>query len=78
MRSEQTAVKAQKQAKAVADLSIALEHHAIGTPFVLPASCYDFPDLRRLTQAIGFKQIPRAPQQPAIQPSPPQPGESHQ
>ena len=48
MRSEQTAVKAQKLAKAVADLSIALEHHAIGTPFVLPASCYDFPDIRRL------------------------------
>jgi hypothetical protein len=48
MRSEQTAVKAQKLAKAVADLSIALEHHAIGTPFVLPASCYDFPDIGRL------------------------------
>ncbi len=76
MRSERTAVKAHKLAEAVADLSLTFESAASGSPFVLPASCHDVPDLRRLIRAIGFKQIPTAPQQLAAQPSPPRPGES--
>ena len=71
MRSEQTTVNAQKLAGAVAELCDALEHYAGGTPFGLPASCYDFPDLHRLLWATGFKPISATPHRPATQPSPP-------
>jgi hypothetical protein len=69
MRSEQTSLKIQKLIKAVADLTSAFERHAAGVPFVVPASCTDFPDLHRLLWAIGLKRTPMAPQKPATPPA---------
>jgi hypothetical protein len=57
MRSEQSAQRAQKVEKAIYDFNNALDRHTTDRPFVLPASCYDIPDIHRLMRIIGSKQI---------------------
>ena len=72
MRSEQSEMYAQKLWKALADLRMTLERYTAGAQFVLPASCYDFPEIQQLIGAMGFKQTPASPW-PTAQPSSPRP-----
>jgi len=58
MRVEQSERYTQKLGKALADLRLALERYPVGSQFVLPASCSDFPEIQQLIRAMGFKQTP--------------------
>lgn len=55
MRSEHNQRYAQKLAKAVGDLSMALESRGSRAPIVLPSSCLDVPELHRLLIVLGLR-----------------------
>ena len=56
MRFEQTEQRAQKLSKALADLSATLERYRVGTRFVVPPSCNEFPEIHRLLLSMGLRQ----------------------
>lgn len=64
IRFEQADQRTQKLATALAELSAALEHYRVGTPFNVPQSCSEFPEIQRLLMAMGlrFASQPLAPQ----------------
>ena len=71
--SEQIHIYTQRLIKALTDLSMTLEHYTVGNNrFVLPVSCYDFPEIRRLALAMGFKQMLATPR-PTASPLPLEP-----
>ena len=62
MRFEQVDQRTQKLSKALADLNMALERYRVGTRFIVPASCYEFPEIHRLLLAGGLRQAIGEPQ----------------
>lgn len=56
MHFEQTEQRAQRLNKALADLSATLERYRVGTRFVVPPSCNEFPEIRRLLLSMGMRQ----------------------
>ncbi len=83
MRFEQVDQRTQKLSKALADLSMALEHYRVGTRFIVPPSCYEFPEIHRLLLAVGLRQAIADPvsasqparNQPTSQPLAPRPSQ---
>jgi hypothetical protein len=76
MRFGQSEQRTQRLGKALAELSAALERYRVGTRFVVPASCNEFPEIRRLLIAMGLRRaLAEAPQpfQPQGDRPPPQP-----
>ncbi len=81
---EQTDLRTQKLSRALAELSATLERYRVGTRLIVPASCNEFPEIRRLLLAMGLRQAMsdaqqtsqppnrRTPSQ-ALAPLPPQP-----
>jgi hypothetical protein len=68
MHFEQVDQRTQKLSKALADLSMALERYRVGTRFIVPPSCYEFPEIHRLLLAVGLRQAiadPQSASQPA-------------
>ncbi len=55
-RFEQTEQRTQKLSRALADLSAALERYRVGTRFIAPSSCNEFPEIHRLLLAMGLRQ----------------------
>ncbi len=53
---EQTEQRTQKLSRALAELSATLEHYRVGTRFVVPVSCNEFPEIHRLLLAMGLRQ----------------------
>ena len=53
---EQTEQRTQKLSRALAELSATLEHYHVGTRFVVPVSCNEFPEIHRLLLAMGLRQ----------------------
>lgn len=65
IRFEQTDLRTQKLSRALAELSATLERYRVGTRFIMPASCNEFPEIHRLLLAMGLRQaISDAPQSP--------------
>ena len=65
IRFEQVDQRTQKLSRALAELSSTLERYRVGTRFVVPASCSEFPEIHRLLLAMGLRQamaMPGAPQ----------------
>ncbi|HVB74425.1 MAG TPA: hypothetical protein VNE38_12800 [Ktedonobacteraceae bacterium] len=63
VRFEQTDARTQKLSRALAELSMALERYRVGSHFVVPASCNEFPEIHRLLLAMGLRQAIATPQQ---------------
>lgn len=66
MRFEQTEQRAQRLSKALSDLTATLERYRVGTRFVVPPSCNEFPEIHRLLLSMGLRQamaeaVPTAP-----------------
>ncbi len=61
MRLEQIGLYSQRLARALADLSVAIERYRIGGPFIVPPSCHDFAEINRLLLAMGVKEHLQAP-----------------
>ncbi len=55
MRIERSQIQAQKLAKAIEDLSLALVRARIGGKFILPPSSIDFPEIHSLIEALGLR-----------------------
>jgi len=56
IRFEQVDQRTQKLSRALAELSSTLERYRVGTRFVVPASCSEFPEIHRLLLAMGLRQ----------------------
>ncbi len=65
MRSEKIEVYARKLTTALVDLGIAFERSTDKASFVLPASCYNLPEIYRLLLAMEIKQTQDPSQPPA-------------
>ncbi|HEV2582337.1 MAG TPA: hypothetical protein VGT44_15890, partial [Ktedonobacteraceae bacterium] len=55
-RFEQADQHSQRLYSALADLSVTLERYRVGTPFLVPPSCQDIPEIQRLLLALGLRQ----------------------
>jgi hypothetical protein len=53
---EQIEQRTQRLSRALADLSATLERYRVGTRFVVPPSCNEFPEIHRLLLAMGLRQ----------------------
>lgn len=58
MRADHAQKNAQKFAKAINELDLALKRKREGGPFVLPLSCSEIPELHSLTQTLGLGSAP--------------------
>jgi hypothetical protein len=56
IRFEQIDQRAQKLSRTLAELSSTLERYRVGTRFIVPASCNEFPEIHRLLLAMGLRQ----------------------
>jgi len=54
MRLEQTDFYAQRLARALSELSLAIERYRNGAPFIMPSSCNDFTEINQLLLALGM------------------------
>jgi hypothetical protein len=54
MRLEQTDLYAQRLARALSELSLAIERYRNGAPFIMPSSCNDFTEINQLLLALGM------------------------
>ena len=64
-RFEQTELRTQKLSRALAELSAALERYRVGTRFIVPPSCNEFPEIHRLLLAMGLRQAMADASQPS-------------
>jgi hypothetical protein len=55
-RFEHTEQRTQKLSRALAELSATLERYRVGTRFIVPPSCNEFPEIHRLLLAMGLRQ----------------------
>lgn len=54
-RFEQQNSQTQRLSRALTELSMTLEQYRVGTRFVAPASCNEFPEIQRLLLAMGLR-----------------------
>lgn len=64
-RLEQGDNYAQRLRKTINDLTIAIERYRSGSPFIMPQSCNDFPEIGRLLFIIGLRERAEAIRPPA-------------
>ncbi len=69
-RVEQLDQRTQRLSRALAELSMTLEQYRVGTRFVAPASCNEFPEIQRLLLAMGLRPASHDPRRVSQSPAP--------